>query len=426
VTGRWRARFFTIWTGQQLSIVGSAAAQFALVWWLTATTGSPRVLTQATFVALLPQAVIGVVTGPLIDRWNRRTIMIVADGFIALVSLWLAYLFWTESLEIWHVYVVVFARSIGQGFHRPAMSASTTLMVPRQHYTRIGGLNQTIHGLLAVASPALGAWLMSLMPLHGVMMVDVGTAAFAILPLFFLAIPQPEAQSVESVKQQRFVHNVLDGLRFILRWPGILALLGAASILKVALIPAFSLLPLLVQGHFGGGAPEYALFNAMVGGGMLAGGLLLSIWGGFKRKIFTVLTGLTGVGVATTLLGLTPPGMIWIGVVAVFITGIMLSLTDGPIAGLLQATVPPQMQGRVFALLGSLFNVTTLAGLLIAGPVAEVTGVPFWFLLAGLICTATAIASFFIPALVHIEDQRPGETLDSSVGRTPETTAIDP
>jgi len=425
VTGRWKARFFTIWTGQQLSLVGSRAAQFALVWWLTAETGSAQVLATAALFATLPEVLLSLFAGALVDRWNRRIVMIVADTFIALVGLWLAYLFWTESLQIWHVYVVVFARSIGQGFQWPAMSASTTLMVPKRHYTRIGGMNQTIRGLMAVVSPFLGAWLMSLMPLHGVMMIDVGTAAFAVFPLLFFTIPQPEARHIEAVKGKSILANAAEGFRFVLRWPGILALLAAASILKIALIPAFQLLSLLVQDHFGGGPSEYALFGAMIGGGMLAGGLLLSVWGGFKRKILTVLTGLTGVGLAATLLGLTPPGMFWLGVVAVFLVGFMLSLTDGPIAGIMQATVPPQVQGRVFALLGGLFTLTTPIGLLIAGPVAEVTGVPFWLLLAGVICTVTAIVCFFIPALVNIEDQRPGETLDSSVGRTPETTAID-
>ena len=430
VAERWKGRFFTIWTGQQLSIVGSRAAQFALVWWLTTTTGSATVLASATLVAMIPQIVLGPFVGALIDRWNRRAVMIVSDSFIALISLWLAYLFWSGAMEVWHIYVVMLTRSFGGAFHWPAMAASTTLMVPEKHYTRIAGLNQTIHGLLSIVGPPLGALLMSLMPLHGVMMVDVATAAFAVAPLLFLFVPQPAREHVEAVKARSFLANAREGLRFVFGWPGLIALLIGASVLKIALIPAFSLSPLLVYDHFGGGAPELSLFDAMAGVGILVGGLVLSVWGGFKRKVYTILTGLLGIGLACIVLGLTPSNTLWLGIASVFVVGLMISLTDGPISALLQATVPPEMQGRVFALLGSLFSLTTPIGLAIAGPVADATGVPFWFLLAGLICSATAAVGFFVRPLIHIEDQAPNgspmaESAGNEIGEREYGAAID-
>ena len=430
VVERWKGRFFTIWTGQQLSIVGSRAAQFALVWWLTTTTGSATVLASAALVAMIPQIVLGPFVGALIDRWNRRIVMIVADSFIALVGLWLAYLFWSDAMQVWHIYVVMLARSLGGAFHWPAMAASTTLMVPERHYTRIAGLNQTIHGLLSVAGPPLGALLLSLLPLHGVMMVDVATAAFAVAPLLFLFVPQPAREHVEAVKARSFLSNARAGLRFVFGWPGLVALLIGASILKIALMPAFSLSPLLVYDHFGGGAPELSLFDATAGAGILVGGLALSVWGGFRRKVYTILMGLLGIGLACIVLGLTPAHMFWLGIGSVFVLGVTISFTDAPISALLQATVPPEMQGRVFALLGSLFSLTTPIGLAIAGPVADVTGVPFWFLLAGLICAATALISFFVRPLIHIEDQTPNgspaeEPSGNAIGKPEYGTATD-
>ena len=414
VVEHWRARFFTIWTGQQLSLVGSQAAQFALVWWLTTTTGSATVLASATLVAYLPNIVLGPFVGALIDRWNRRAVMIVADAFVGLVSLWLAYMFWSGAMMPWHIYVVMLARSLGGTFHWPAMAASTTLMVPERHYTRISGLNQTIHGVLNIVGAPLGALLLALLPLHGVMLVDLGTAAFGVLPLLFISIPQPRREHVAALKESSFLANAREGLRFVFGWPGMVALLIGASILKVALIPAISLSPLLVHEHFGGGAAQLGLFNATIGVGMALGGLVLSAWGGFRRKVFTILTGLAGIGVACVVLGLTPGSMFWLGLVSVFVIGVALSLTDAPIAALLQATVPAEMQGRVFGLLGSLFSLTTPIGLLIAGPVADVTGVSFWFLLAGAICTATALVSFFVRPLLHIEDQKPNGAANGS------------
>ena len=128
---KWKARFFSIWTGQSLSLVGSVAAQFALVWWVTEETGSATVLATASLVALAPSILLRPFIGVLVDRLSRKRVMIVADTFIALISLWLAYLFRTGAMQIWHVYVVMLARSVGGAFHHTAMMASMTLIVPK-------------------------------------------------------------------------------------------------------------------------------------------------------------------------------------------------------------------------------------------------------------------------------------------------------
>src|SRR5689334_9317847 len=124
---KWAPLFFTIWTGQTLSWVGSAVAQFGLVWWITEKTGSATTLAVATMISLLPGVVLGPLAGALIDRWNRRLVMLVADGVIALASLWLAYLFWTNTLQLWQVYVVMLVRALGMAFHWPANQASISL-----------------------------------------------------------------------------------------------------------------------------------------------------------------------------------------------------------------------------------------------------------------------------------------------------------
>jgi len=403
---KWMVPFFTIWTGQQLSIVGSRAAQFALVWWLTLETGSATVLATASLVAFLPITLLGPFVGALVDRWNRRVIMIIADSFIALVGLWLAYLFWSGSMEVWHVYVVMLARSFGETFHSPAMAASTSLMVPEKHYTRISGLNQTIYGLLNLVGAPLGALLLAIMPLHGVMLFDVGTAVFAVIPLLFIAIPQPKKEHVAAIKTSSFLSNARDGLRFVLHWPGMLVLLAGASVLNILLIPAFNLAPLLVMNHFKGGAAELGLLEAAVGLGMLLGGLLLSVWGGFKKKLYTILLGMMGLGAAALILGLTPGTILWLGMVSVFVIGFMISMIDAPLSAIMQATVPPEMQGRVFGLLGSLFSLTTPIGLGIVALVGNAVEVTFWFQLGGVMCLLVAVVSFFIPAFRTIEEHK--------------------
>lgn len=400
--GHWAVPFFVIWTGQQISLIGSVAAQFALVWWLTRTTGSATVLAMATLVALLPTIVLGPIAGAYIDRWNRRAVMIVADSMIALVSLWLAYLFWRDAMQVWHVYVVMLLRSLGGSFHWPAMSASTSLMVPERHLARVAGLNQAMNGILSIVGAPLGALLMELLPLHGVMLVDWGTAALAVVPLFFVHIPQP--QRPEMARRSSIWSDIGEGLRYVRGWPGLLVLIGAALIFKIALTPASSLLPLLVSEHFRGSAAQLSMMEAVLGVGILIGGLVLSAWGGFRRRILTTLGGIVVFSVCFAVLGLLPAHMFPVAVGSMFVVGLVLPMIDGPIMAIFQANIAPEVQGRVFALLSSLFSLTSPIGLILAGPISDWLGLQIWYVAAGLLCGVIGLAGFFIPTLVHIEE----------------------
>ena len=291
----WQLPFFSIWTGQALSLVGSRLVQFALVWWLTETTGSATVLAMATLVAILPGVILGPFAGTLVDRWNRRAVMIAADAFVALVTAWLAYLFWTGSATMWHVYAAMLARALGGAFHWPAMQASTSLMVPKKHLSRVAGLNQTIQGAMAIVAPPLGALLLGLLPLQGIMAIDLTTAVLAIVPLLFVVIPQPEKVAGAAQKSSVW-SDFRSGLRYVAGWPGLMVILLMAMIINFVVNPAFSLMPLLVTDHFGGGALQLGWLQSAWGVGMLAGGLLLSVWGGFRRRIYTSLMGLIVAG----------------------------------------------------------------------------------------------------------------------------------
>jgi DHA3 family macrolide efflux protein-like MFS transporter len=219
---RWAAKFFTIWTGQAFSLLGSALVQFALVWWLTRTTGSATVLATATLVALLPQVLLGPLAGALVDRWNRRLVMIVADTSIALATIGLALLFWSGDIQVWHVYVLMFIRSLAGAFHWPAMQASTSLMVPREHLSRIQGLNQMLQGGMNILAAPLGALLLEVLPMQGVLAIDVVTALLAVLPLLFIAVPQPQrsAEAQPHASKPSVWQDLKAGFRYVWSWPG--------------------------------------------------------------------------------------------------------------------------------------------------------------------------------------------------------------
>ena len=401
----WQSRFFTIWTGQQLSLIGSMLAGFALVWWLTAKTGSATVLTTASLVQILPGVVLGPLVGPLIDRWNRRRVMLVADTVVALFSAWLAYLFWADALQIWQVYVIMAVRAVGGTFHWPAMSASTSLLVPEKHLARVAGINQTMQGILSIVSPPLGALLVSILPLHAVMAIDVGTAACAIVPLLFVHIPQPkrrdEGQNGGLIPT--FWGDLREGFSFIWRWSGLRSLLVMATVINFVFNPAGSLIPLAVTEHFHGGANELGWIESSWGIGIVLGGLLLGVWGGFKRRIVTSLVGLVGMGIGCLLFGVAPANALWLALGGMAFAGFMNPLANGPINAIFQSVIPPEMQGRAFTLIGSACSAMSPLGMLIAGPVADALGVQSWFIICGLSCAAMGVYGFANPVVMGIE-----------------------
>ncbi|MGD8624603.1 MAG: MFS transporter [Anaerolineae bacterium] len=421
---RWQIPFFAIWTGQIFSLAGSRVAQFALIWWLTQQTGSATILATATLVGLLPEIILGPIAGAYVDRWNRRIVMILADALVALASLGLACLFWLDAIQIWHIYAVMVVRAIGSSFHWPAMQASTSLMVPKKHLSRVAGLNQALNGALSIVGPPLGALLLALLPLEGIMLVDVGTAALAILPLFFVMVPQPpRAVPDGDGRKPTLWADIRGGLGYIASWPGLVVLIALAMVIKVALTPAFSLLPLLVSQHFGGDAVQLSLLESLAGVGIITGGLSLSVWGGFRRQIFTVLLGVVGVGLGFVILSLTPAYLFILALGSILIVGLSIPLVDGPIMAIMQGTVAPEMQGRVFTLMGSLLWLTSPLGLAIAGPVSDLFGLQVWYLVAGLLCVVLGSAGFFVPALVQIEENHRAAAAGGAA-QAPETASI--
>lgn len=402
-TGRWAPRFFTIWAGQALSLFGSALVQFALIWWLAQESGSATVLAIATLVGMLPQIVIGPFAGALVDRWNRRLIMIAADATIALFSLLLAYLFSTGNVQIWHIYLIMGVRALGGAFHYPAMAASTPLMVPKEQLTRINGLNQALQGVNSLVAPPVGALLISILPTQGILLIDVGTALLAIVPLLILSIPQPERHE-EHVEGHNLLQDVRNGLAYVRTIPGFTAIIGMALFLNFLLVPTGALVPLLVTKHFGKGAIELGLLESAMGVGIITGGILLSIWGGFKKKIATTLTGIIGLGVGVMLVGLAPADLFLLAILGNVILGLMIPIANGPVGAMMQTIVRPDMQGRVMSLVNSGATAIAPLGLLVAGPFSDWLGIRVWFWAGGIICVLIAISAFFVPVIMNVEE----------------------
>jgi MFS transporter, DHA3 family, macrolide efflux protein len=404
----WAPRFFTIWTGQAFSLLGSQLVSFAVIWWLTQTTGSATILATATLVGIVPQVVLGPFTGTLVDRWSRRLTMIVADSLIALATVFLAILFAMGHVQIWQVYGLLFIRSVCGGFHWPAMQASTTMMVPKEHLTRIQGLNQMLQGGMSIASAPLGALLLSLLPMQGILAIDVITASLAVIPLLFIAVPQPERRDLAASAQGKstFWQDFRAGLKYVWGWPGLMLIGVMATVINFLLTPAFSLLPILVTKHFNGQAIQLATLESFMGIGFIIGGLILSAWGGFKRRILTSLMGLLAMGTGCLVMGLLPPTAYVLAVATMLFLGIVNPIVNGPLMAAVQAAVAPEMQGRVFTLIQTMAAAMSPIGLIIAGPIADKLGVQAWFIIGGVVTISMGVIGAFIPAIMHFEDGR--------------------
>ena len=402
----WKRTFFPVWVGQAFSLLGSELVQFSLIWYLTEKTGSASVLAAASFVALLPRVFLSPISGALVDRWNRQKVMIYADALIAVATMILAGIFWLEYIQVWHIYVILFIRALGSGFHWPAMQASTSLMVPKDQLAKISGMNQTLRGAMGIVAPLLAALMLEMFPIYGILSIDVITAIIAISPLLFVSIPQVNHTVEKKAGLSHIWDDIKVGFKLLVGWRGLLYLTLAATFLNFLLYPGFTFTPLLITDHFGKGVIELSMIESAFSMGMIIGGLVLSTWGGFKRNIYTILTGIIGLAVGTGLIALAPSNHFMLAVFGMSLAGFMNPIANGPIFAIMQTYVEPEMQGRVFSLLESMVSAMMPISMVVAAPIAEWVGIRGWLAFGAIGCFAIGLAGFFTPSLVHIEDNR--------------------
>ncbi|WCM91583.1 MFS transporter [Acidovorax sp. NCPPB 2350] len=402
---RWQLRFWTVFGGQALSLVGSALTQFVLLWWITDTTGSVSALAAAGMAALLPQALLSPLGGTLADRYSRRLLMIAADAVSAVCMLVLIGLFLTDRIELWHAYAMMAVRSAMQAFQSPAAAASVVMLVPGRFVIRASGLNQSLQSLTVVAAAPLGALAISAMPIGWALAIDVATALLGIVPLLFFRIPQDFAAGAEK---KGLWSDFREGVELVWHTPGLRQLYILLGVVVLAVMPTFTLVPLLVKEHFGGGASQVALLEGLAGVGMLAGGLLVAVMAP-RRPVYWILLGFAASCSALALTALVPQNLFGIAVVWWVISGITFVLGDAPLIALLQTKVPSHLQGRVLSLMTTIMALAAPVGLALVAPLGEWVGVRGVFIAAGVAGTAASLAGFLsrpLRSLNELETQR--------------------
>lgn len=388
----WKKQFITIYAGQAFSLLGSAAVQFAVIWWLTVQTESAITLTVASIISFLPNMLIGPFAGVLIDRYNRRTVMIAADGLVALSSVILGVAFLlVEAPPIWFVYIVLFLRGLGNTFHAPAMQAAIPMLVPPEMLTKAGGWGNLISSLSTMLGPVLGAALMGFVSIPGIMVVDILGAAFAIACLLLVKIPDVP----RSNEKLHLLSDMRQGLHAIRENRPLMAIFWPMMIMNILYMPLGSLFPLLVRTHFMGEAWHNSVVELVFSGGLLASSALIGIWGGMKKRFLMASLGVGLMGITALISGLLPPTQtgLWYFAICCFFMGSSGTLLNVPTMSYTQETIAPEMMGKVFSLLMTAMTLAMPIGLLVAGPVAEVVGVDRWFVWSGVALIATAVYS---------------------------------
>jgi len=402
---RWAVRYFSIFGGQSLSLIGSALTQFVLMWWITSMTGSVAALAMAGIAALLPQALLAPIGGTLADRYSRRLLMIVTDLVSALCMMVLIWLFASGGIALWHIYVAMFVRSAAQAFQMPAASASVAMLVPQDFLQRASGLSQMLMGVVTIAAAPLGALAMSLMPIGWALSIDLFTMVLGIVPLLIFAVPQhPMPEDERGSLWTEFK----GGVALVWSDKGLRNLYGLLAVVVLLLMPLHTLVPLLIMTHFGGGAPQVAMLEGLAGIGMILGGIAASL-SVPKRAMRRALGALIIANLALMLTGLVPGNLFWLGMIFWAAGSVALVVGNAPMVAILQAVVPNHLQGRVFSLLTMMMGVGAPIGLVVATPVGEAIGVRALFVVAGLLGALICVSGLFSRPLMRLDDRLPAQ-----------------
>jgi DHA3 family macrolide efflux protein-like MFS transporter len=341
--------------------------------------------------------------GTIVDRFDRRFFIGMSNVVYATSAAALYVLAHYDLLVLWHLYVVMFINSLAGQFHYMSLIAATPMMVPNEHLQRVSGIGQLREGAVAIMAPPVGALLLEFIHLEGILLLEMVTGLTAALSIIWVAIPRPSADT--TTHQPNVWGDLRAGFRYVRAWPGLMALLGVAMILNLLFNPAFSLMPLLVKDYLRGGAIQLAWMEAALGSGMIVGSVVLGVWGGFSKRMHTMLVGVLGMGIGAIVLGRIGHDGLFIGIGAMALFGFVQPLTNGPLMAIIQSKVAPEMQGRIMGFMGSLSGAISPIGLLLAGPIADRFGLQIWYLAAGVASLAVIPLMLGWATLRTIEEQ---------------------
>ena len=395
--------FLPIYAGQAVSLITSAILQMAIIFYITEKTGSAMVLSIASLIGFLPYAVLGPAIGVLVDRYNRKTIMIIADLIIAIAGAVLAFIALYMEISIWMIMVVLFIRSVGTAFHSPALSAVTPLLVPEDQLTKCAGYSQSLQSISYIISPAAAAFLYSIWELNAIIAIDVFGAIVAIIALVLIKIPKLDVEKQELGLS--FIKEMKDGFYILKENKGLFALLLIGTLYMLVYMPINALYPLISMEHFKGTPVHVSITEIAYASGMLIGGMLLGLFGSYKKRIILITASIFMMGASLTISGLLPPSGFVVFALCCAIMGLSVPFYSGVQTALFQERIKPEYLGRVFSLTGSIMSLAMPVGLILSGLFADRIGVSNWFLISGILIIGIAITCPFISVIRSLDEK---------------------
>lgn len=360
---------FLFLAGQTVSLFGSSLVQYAIMWHITLETQSGLMMTIFIICGFLPTFFLSPFAGVWADRYNRKMIIIIADAFIALVTLVLAILFINGYDDLWLLFLMSALRAVGSGIHSPAIGAILPQIVPEDKLTRINAINSSVQSVVFIIAPMISAGLMSRLTLGRIFLIDVITAGIAIFILvFFLKVPS-HAKAMEG-SQSSYLSDFKEGIGYI-RNHGYVKMFFLFCIMFFFLIsPLAFLTPLQTTRSYGDDVWRLSALEIAFSGGMILGGGFIAYWGGFKNKIHTMTLSIVVTGLATIALGMKPHFWIYLALMAAM--GITMPMFNTPSTVILQQKVDSDYLGRVFGVLSMIHSSMMPLGMLLFGPLADV------------------------------------------------------
>jgi MFS family permease len=420
--------FFVIWSGQLVSTIGSGLTGFALGVWIYQETGSVTLFAMNMLAFAVPNLLVSPFAGALVDRWDRRWVMIMSDTGAGLATLSIALLYMTGNLQVWNIILTTAINSAFTTFQWPAYSAVTTLLVPKEQLGRASGMVQIGEAVSQLLAPAAAGVLFVTIGLGGVIVFDFATYIFAVLTLLFVRVPSPERSEAGEEGKGSLWKEALYGWTYISARAGLLGLLlifAAFNFVSGLIMPL--IVPMILDMT---SADMLGYLVSIVGMGMLVGTLMMSAWGGPKRRIHGVLGFLMLSGFFTSLLGISP--LIPVLAVAGFLLMFTMPIINGSSQAIWQSKVAPDVQGRVFAVRRMIAWSMTPLAYIIAGPLVDRVfrpllleggalvnsvgqligvgpgrGTGFMFIVVGGVSILVAGVGYLNPHVRNVEDELP-------------------
>lgn len=432
--------FTIVWIGQVVSLLGTAISNFALTLWAYEVTGKATPLALVGFFFVTPMVVLGPFVGVLVDRGNRKLMMMLSDLAAALTTVLILILYATGNLQIWHLYITATISGIFQGFQWPAYSAAIALMLPKEQYGRANGMLELAGNTSRVFAPLLAGALIGPVGLVGLLIFDLVSAAVAIGTLLFVYIPQPPRTEAGREGEGHFLQEAAYGFRYIFARPSLLGLQTVFLVGNFFSGLAFAVFAPMILGRTGNDELIFGSVQSAGAIGGVVGGLAMSAWGGPKRRVHGVLLGWFCLGLlGQTVLGLGQTLPVWAA--GIFLMAFFGPFINGANQALWQAKVAPDVQGRVFTTRRLIAWLVSPISQLLAGPLADRglepamaeggslapifswlvgtgtgAGIALLFVFTGLLAALTGLSGYLFPVVRNAEDILPDH--DAVVGQT--------